>query len=416
MVLIYGPDHNNYGMQLNELMDLDPYELYVNAIRSEETKEKYHRRLRIFFDYVQLPDMRFENRCRLFIKNCEDNPNYALMNSFKFVLFQKSRLDKKEIVVSTIYNYLKPIKLLCKINDVQVNWHKITMGLPKERKYAEDRAPTLEEIQRLCMYPDRRTKLIVSLMVSSGIRLGAWNDLKFKHVQPVERSGKVVAAKLTVYAGSDEQYQTFVTPECYTALKEWENFRRTSGEEVTGESWLLRNLWDVTTPSGGPKGLASIPKKLKHTGVKSLVERGLRAQGVRSELKHGEKRFPFPTDHGFRKFFKSRCEMAGMKSLNIEILLNHACGLNDSYYRPLEKELLDDYLKAAKNLTIYEDNIEELEQEIEILNQRNMANEHQISYLRMEKDDAYTTLSDQVLKLSEEVELLRSAMKLQNQS
>ena len=58
----------------------------------------------------------------------------------------------------------------------------------------------------------------------------------------------------------------------YKAIEEWMDFRRESGELITSESWLLRNLWDVTTPSGGPRGLVSVPKKLKDTGVKNLIE------------------------------------------------------------------------------------------------------------------------------------------------
>ncbi len=56
-------------------------------------------------------------------------------------------MQRSEIVVSTIYNYLKPIKLLCEIKDISIKWKKITIGLPKERKYAGDRAPTLEEME-----------------------------------------------------------------------------------------------------------------------------------------------------------------------------------------------------------------------------------------------------------------------------
>jgi hypothetical protein len=37
-------------------------------------------------------------------------------------------------------------------------------------------------------------------MTSSGIRLGAWNYLKWGHVSPVKKDGKIVAAKLKVYA------------------------------------------------------------------------------------------------------------------------------------------------------------------------------------------------------------------------
>lgn len=51
------------------------------------------------------------------------------------------------------------------------------------------------------------------------------------------------------------------------------DYRRNSGEQITNESWLLCNLWDVTIPSGGPRGLISAPKKLKDTGVNSLIER-----------------------------------------------------------------------------------------------------------------------------------------------
>ena len=43
-------------------------------------------------------------------------------------------------------------------------------------------------------------------MVSAGIRLGAWDDLKWKHIQTFEKDGEIVAAKIIVYAGSDGQY------------------------------------------------------------------------------------------------------------------------------------------------------------------------------------------------------------------
>jgi hypothetical protein len=53
----------------------------------------------------------------------------------------------------------------------------ITRGLPRGRLAANDRAPTMEEIQMLVQYPDRRIKAIVSTMVSSGIRIGAWDQV-----------------------------------------------------------------------------------------------------------------------------------------------------------------------------------------------------------------------------------------------
>jgi integrase len=411
MVLKYGPEHNESisMMNVDGLLDLDPYLLFINSIRSPQTREKYQGRLNKFFDFIELPRLGLESRCKTFVSNCKENQNYALNSVFRFMLFQKQRLEKKEIVVSTIYNQLKPIKLLCEINDITVSWKKVTMGLPKERKYAEDRAPTIEEIQKLVEYPDRRIKSIVLTMLSSGIRLAAWDDLKIKHIKPIkDKEGAVVAAKIIVYAGSDEQYYSFITPEAYSALNEWVEFRRVSGERITEESWLLRNLWDVTTPSGGPRGLATIPKKLYHSGIKSLIERALRAQGIRTKLEVGKKRHPFQTDHGFRKFFKTRCEMAGLRSINVEILLNHSVGVTDSYYRPQENELLQDYLKAIDSLTISKDK-KTLEHEFSELKEKYEENQKSIHIVENEKNDALVTLSEQVLQLMEEVNKLKQS-------
>ena len=48
-------------------------------------------------------------------------------------------------------------------------------------------------------------------MASSGTRLGAWDYLQWKHVEPViNEKGGIVAAKLTVYAGESEQYYCFI--------------------------------------------------------------------------------------------------------------------------------------------------------------------------------------------------------------
>jgi hypothetical protein len=89
----------------------------------------------------------------------------------------KERVEGKEISGATLRNYVKSIKLLCEMNDILIPWKKITRGLSKGRKFADDRSPTIEEIYRLIEYPDRRIKAIVYTMCSFGIRLGSWDYL-----------------------------------------------------------------------------------------------------------------------------------------------------------------------------------------------------------------------------------------------
>lgn len=158
-------------------------------------------------------------------------------------------------------------------------------------------------------------------------------------IEPIVRNDNVVAAKIRVYAEEEEEYFSFITKEAYDSLYEWMTYRKDSGEAVNENSWLLRNLWDVTTPKG--KGVVIIPKKLKSTGIKRLVERALWAQGLRNKLVSGRRRHEFQADHGFKRF-KTRCELGGMKSINVETLMGHSIGIQDSYYRATTEELLQD--------------------------------------------------------------------------
>lgn len=75
----------------------------------------------------------------------------------------------------------------------------------------------------------------------------------------------------------------------------------------------MRHLWN--TKEGYDHGIATEPIKLKSSGIKTLIERSLRTQGIRKKSDLKKKRYEFQTDHGFRKWFNTRCELAGMKSI-----------------------------------------------------------------------------------------------------
>ena len=81
--------------------------------------------------------------------------------------------------------------------DLPIAWKKITRGLLRGRRYADDRILTIEELTKLLEYPDRRLKAIVYTMASSGIRLGAWDYLRWGDIRPIEIDGKIVAAKIS---------------------------------------------------------------------------------------------------------------------------------------------------------------------------------------------------------------------------
>jgi integrase len=375
--------------------------------------------MKIFFKFINLlPNGNLEEQCNLFaVKGLEDH-KWAFNNIVKFLQYQKERVEKEEITGATIRNFVKTIKLFCEMTDIPIQWKKITRGLPKSRKFADDRAPTIEEIQNICEYPDRRIKAIVYTMASSGIRLGAWDYLQLKHITPIEREGKIVAAKIIVYAGDHEEYFSFITSEAYHELEKWIQYRANCGENINENSWVMRQLWD-TKRGYYHHGTIKNPEKLKSSGIKRLIEDALWTQGIRKKSNLKNKRYEFQTDHGMRKLFKTRCEMSGMKSINIEILMGHSIGISDSYYKITEEELLNQYLKAIDFLIINSKNqLQKKVDEINIQNQKDtqmlqdklFKKEEEIGVLHIQDQnniDAIAALADKIQELMLEIELIK---------
>jgi hypothetical protein len=130
------------------------------------------------------------------------------------------------------------------------------------------------------------------------------------------------------------------------------------------------------------------------------MERAIWAQGLRKKLEAGKKRHPFPTNHSLRKYFKTRCELAGMKPINIENLMGHSTGISDSYYRPTENDLLQDYLKCVDALTINDE--KSLQKKVEELANKSEDNQYLVNAKMSEKEKQIEAL----IKKQEKFEVL----------
>jgi integrase len=361
-------------------------ELFRAALRSPSTRDPYERRLIGFLRTINLvPDD--------FVAMAKKNSSSVEKMIISFISKQNSRAQIGEITTATVGNCLKAVRLLLEMNDISLNWKKIRRVLPRARRYALDRIPTVEEIHEIIEASDIREKALTLVFVSSGIREGAIEHLKVNDYTQIKRDEKIVAGRLVIYSGDPEMYISFVTPEACHALDKYLDFRREHGDEIKQTSPLFRDKFDPIKGlyGHGKDNSKDVVIPMTAPAVRQYYNRLLFSIGIRNQRK---RRHDFSV-HGFRKFFKTKAEIGGMKPINIETLMGHSTGISDSYYRPTESELLEDYLKVVDHLTIKSE--DRLKTQIEEIKQHD--NTHA---------DAISTLSDQVMKLMDEINKLKS--------
>lgn len=343
------------------LREKDPISYALSFINTEKTKYDYRRQLQSFFssisDRLGSSCATVEEQAQAFLDKARLDQAWAVEVIISYLNENKKRILNNEITAGTAKTYSKPVKLFCDMNDLtNINWKRLIKSLPKVRNVAADRPYNIKELQTLLKYANRRLRVIILAPCSSGFRLAAWDYLKWGHISPIERDGHIIAAKIRIYANDPEEYYSFLTPESYTALKDWMDYRADHGERITDESWIMRDVWltsDVKLEAGGRFGHAKHPKQIKSGTVKKELERVLLAQGLRKKLPKDVRRYAFKVDHGLRKFCNTRLHEV-MDDTKVKNLMGQKTGLSDHYNRPDENKLLAEYEKAVPLLTISE--------------------------------------------------------------
>ena len=232
-----------------------------------------------------------------------------------------------------IHNYVSMVLAFYKINDIVLNVAKINKFMPEQRKVKKDRGYYHEEIAKMLEFCDERTRCIILLLASTGMRIGGI---------PLLRVGNLDNYKITVYENDKEEYFTFITPECKQAIDSYLEMRSRYGEKITSESFLIREQFDVRDKFkiARCRGMARETLQWK---LKDVAKRSNMAKQV-------------PIAHGFRKFFTTQLVNSKINPEIREMLLGHKIGLASAYYRPTEEDMYAEYQKAVNNLTINEEN------------------------------------------------------------
>jgi len=267
------------------------------------------------------------------------------------------------------------------INDINLNGRKIRRfiqfderkkGTTRTRSAASNSSSSIrrrsrnqgystEQIHQLLDASDERTKAIVLMYASTGMRLAALPGITVGDLEPVDCNGSELY-QITVYQGyDDDEYVTFCTPECAKVLNSYLDYRRRFGENITDDSPLIREQFDPGDPFKSKNGA----KPIAITTTSQILRRKFIQIGVRTVDQPGDTsgsryRKDVPLIHGFRKFFNTALMNADVNPIIKELLMGHSVRLDDFYYdknsEKSKQKLLDEYVKAIDNLTISEEN------------------------------------------------------------
>ena len=161
---------------------MEGLELFLNSIKSGETRKKYNTYFNKYLELTRLND-----------PFCHNDPKLIEKELIKFIIDMK----EKNMSYSAIQNYTASALAFYKINDVVLNTTKIGKFMPEQRRVRKDRAYTHEEISKLLEFTDERMRVIILLLASTGMRVGSIPNLRLRNLDD---------KKITIYENAKEEY------------------------------------------------------------------------------------------------------------------------------------------------------------------------------------------------------------------
>ena len=345
----------------------DPYQLFLDSIRSPATLRRYKNHLHTFLKLIpnqiytdtfqKTPkDRELITLAKFFVELARKDVDLASDVIATFIKEDRKRVTSGEISSQTIPNHIKPIKVLLDANRVPIHWKSLHKLLPRREAKSKDRAYTKKEIQKMLEVTNDITDKVIILMFSSGgFRLESWDYFTWKDVIFFKNDdGTYKGAALRIYSGDPESYYTFITPEACKAL------------EIYHESWKT-DIGVYPKPDDPLIKTVSTPmiRRLAQKGVRKRMEKIVSDIGLRPQLPPGVRRHEVQLDHGFRKYFNTMMRRAKVDYLDKEDMMGHKVGLEKHYERYQEEdfERFPEYQKAIPFLTISDEERIRLENE-----------------------------------------------------
>jgi len=246
----------------------------------------------------------------------------------------------------TVLTYVAAVKGLLRYEEISLDAYKFRakVELPPKTEISIDRIPTREEIRTIILNSDRKTRALVALLATSGLRIGEAAALRVGNMDFKECKIMLLSQRTK----SRKARTSFITDEAAGFLREYLGPRINKRED-----WLFLDERRFNRKAGPDALYMNVYRVLKKLGLKSRLD----PESKRNELH----------PHSFRKYFFSKMIGAGVDRGVAERLMGHNFGFDNAYLHMDEDRLRKEYMKAIDDFTFLTDRKPAREQEERIL-------------------------------------------------
>lgn len=313
----------------------EAYRNFIYSAKTEATRNSYRKALRqyMIFRHVTTCDELLQGEHKLIQSRIID-----------WLIYLR---EKKKLSAASVTAYCAALRHFYDMSDISdINWKKIRSFIAEPVKTVRDRPYTREEIKVLLdAANDKRLKITILLMCSSGIRIGAIESLRVRNLEKISKYG---IYQITVYENTKQEYVTFCSAETTSAIDSYLDYRRRHGDRVKLEDPLLRNEFDIddSLRAANPRAITTF--SLRARLFKLLLSSGLRERrleaggNISKDNQVVHRRREVMMSHGCRKWFSTTSTVQGLSPLYVEMLMGHkAIGVSGVYILPTPKDLLE---------------------------------------------------------------------------
>jgi integrase len=318
---------------------------FLSRYRSHSTQMTYASLLRRYFSFHGVsPDEYIKNK-RDYQKDVEE--------------FCKTLTD---VPAKTFTTTVSTIKKFLMRNDIELKayiWEDLKTLRKGTKAVTDDKPPEPEQMKEILMHADVKTRAMVLILASSGMRVGELVKIQLDDL--VLDSDPIKIKIRGSYTKSGDKRYVFISNEARDALNQWLKVRSAyiikvqkkrngyiKAQEKRDNTAKAQNKKRITYPS---KKNTKKVFPISTTLVRFLWNNCLEKAGY-DELDKTTQRHVRHI-HTLRKFFASNMKLK-IPEVIVEALMGHGAYLSEAYSRYSEKQIIDFYLQGVSSVMIME--------------------------------------------------------------